>query len=85
MEREDVEQTVQVWEENLPIVDLFARLGTQWRTGFAGPTGLDYTAVLALMRAQRVGRDEFEDFFAGVQAMERAALDQMAANAKTTK
>lgn len=85
MTRDDVERTVEVWPDNWPIVQLFARLGTQWRIGFGGPTGLDYAAVLALMRAMRLKRDDFEDFFAGVQTMERAALDQMAADAKTQK
>lgn len=79
------DEAVEVWPDNWPIVQFFSRLGTQWRVGFGGPTGLDYTAVLALMRTLRLKRDDFEDFFAGVQTMERAALDQMAADAKTKK
>lgn len=68
-----------MWEENWPSVIFFSRLGTQWRTsGMGSPTGLDYTAVLALLRTLRLPRDEHDALFDDVQTLERAALQEMA-------
>ena len=75
--------TVEVWEENWPAVMFFSRLGTQWRhAGMGSPCGLDYTAVLALLRTLRLPRDEAEAMFDDVQTMERAALQEMSEQAK---
>lgn len=65
---------IEVWPENHQSVQFFARLGTQWRTGMSGPTGLDYAAVLALLRAQRLQREVADRIFDDVQVMEAAAL-----------
>lgn len=74
-EPEDYEhEVVEVWEENWPAVRFFSRLSTQWRHGMGGPTGLDYAAVLALVRAQRLPRAQADDLFECVQVMEAAAL-----------
>lgn len=73
---------MEVWEENWPAVMFFSRLGTQWRTGMGGPSGLDYTAVLALLRTLRLPRAEADALFDDVQTMERAALQEMAEQAK---
>lgn len=58
----------------------FARLSTQWRHGMAGPTGLDYASVLALLRAARLPRDRREAIFDDIQIMERAALAEIHRN-----
>lgn len=47
---------------------------TQWRHGFAGPTGLDYGAVLALMEIRQVPHDQRARLMADLQVMELAAL-----------
>ena len=52
---------------------------TQWRVGMNGPTGLDYTAVLACLRNLRLGRQRSDEIFDDVRAMESAALQAMAA------
>ena len=68
----------EVWEENWPAVIFFSRLSTQWRYGGMGScTGLDYTAVLALLRTLRLPRAEADALFEDVQTMERAALAEM--------
>lgn len=73
---EDVEPPAfEVWEENWPIVQFFASLSTQWRHGMAGPTGLDYASVLAMLRFRRLARAEQVEWMDAVQAMERAALE----------
>ena len=75
---EDFEvDVVEVWPEHWDAVRFFLRLPTQWRYGMNGRTGLDYTAVLAMLREMRLPRDKREEIFAGVQVMEIAALEEM--------
>ena len=66
--------TFEVWEENWCSVQAFARLGTQWRHGMAGPTGLDYAAVLASLRVMQIPEDDVRQVFEDIQVMESAAL-----------
>lgn len=68
---------IEVWPEHWDAVHFFLRLPTQWRYGMNGRTGLDYTAVLAMLREMRLPRDKREEIFAGVQVMEIAALEEM--------
>lgn len=53
----------EVWACHWKTVRLFVALGTQWRTGMAGPTGLDYAALPVVAQAQgvRLSRQRFED------------------------
>ncbi|WP_297111568.1 DUF1799 domain-containing protein [Tessaracoccus sp.] len=67
----------EVWPENWPSFQLFAELRTQWRHGLNGPTGLDYTAVLAVLRAKRLPRERADEMFADIRVMERAALNEI--------
>jgi len=79
--REDEKESdaCEVWPENLPALELFLGLATQWRAvaGMRGLIylGLDYAATEALMRARRL-RDR-ERLFDDLRAMERAALPGM--------
>lgn len=66
---------VEVWPENWQSFDLFVSVGTQWRIGMAGPTGLDYSALYPLL--DRLPADEWQSTFDDVRIMERAALDAM--------
>lgn len=77
------DEVVSVWVENWPSVQFFARLSTQWRHGMNGPTGLDYTAVLSMLRTLRLPRQQADDIFADVQVLERAALMQMRKDAES--
>ena len=47
------------WEA--PAWQLYTRLQTQWRIGFGGPTGLDYSPAIALIQSMgwplRLGLD----------------------------
>jgi hypothetical protein len=65
---------VEVWPENVPVFELFQGVMTQWRHGFAGPTGLDYGAVLALMEIRQVPHDQRARLMTDLQVMELAAL-----------
>lgn len=69
---------IEVWDENAESFNLFTQLMTQWRTGFNGPTGLDYTAVLTVINMEQ--RSNVDELFTDIRAMEHAALEQMAEN-----
>ncbi len=75
---EDLDDTaVLVWPENLPAVNTFIAMSTQWRTGAMGATGLDYNALPAVMRLSGLPRCEWPDAFDGVRIMEAEALKIM--------
>jgi len=67
----------EVWPENWPAFKLFCKLGTQWRVGPAGASGLDYTALLAIMARMALTDDEHDNLFDDIQVLERAALEAM--------
>lgn len=71
------DDTVFVWAENWPAVDLFIALGTQWRSGASGATGIDYTSVPVVLRMRGTPRRDWPELFESLQVMERAALDEM--------
>jgi hypothetical protein len=62
----------EVWEENWPVVEMFLRAQTQWRTTMSGVLGLDYGAVawLFMMYEVKDQRALLED----LQVMEGAAM-----------
>jgi hypothetical protein len=64
-----------LWPEHVEPYMLFASLRTQWRHGFAGPTGLDYGAVLAHMAAARLPEQKFDWLYECVRIMEQGALE----------
>lgn len=67
----------EVWPSNWKTVQIMLALGTQWRIGMGGATGLDY-AVLPLV-AKKLGIRLTPARFAGVQIMEGEALRVMSA------
>jgi hypothetical protein len=67
-----------LWPENVEAYVLFASLRTQWRHGLGGPTGLDYSAVLAHMGAVRVSRSKFAALYEAVRIMEQGAIEGFA-------
>jgi len=73
-ELEDVTGDVDVWPDNEETVKVFTRIGTQWRHGMAGVTGLVYEAVWPVMRVLRIPRANWLDVFEGVRVMEGAVL-----------
>lgn len=71
------EDVFHVFDDNWEVVLLFCRMATQWRivVGMAGAIyqGIDYTALEAVMRMNRV-KDRGR-MWGGIQIMERAALE----------
>jgi hypothetical protein len=64
-----------LWRENWRVWCLWRELETQWHAGVAGPTGLDYAAVLPLIERRFRRARQRRDVFFLVQAMEEATLD----------
>lgn len=68
---------VDVWPECWPAVHLFIRLGTQWRVGMSGPTGLDYSVMFRMLDRLGLSADEYDDWESDLRLMEAEALDTM--------
>ena len=52
-------------------------MGTQWRMGVAGATGLDYVSLQSVMRLLAIPRKSWPEVFADIRDMESAALREM--------
>lgn len=71
------EQTVELWPETLPAINLFTRSITQWRAGPSGLIGLDYLAVNLLMDLDDVRMSERSGLLSDVSYIERGYLQAM--------
>ena len=69
---EQPSKNFEVWEENWPVVEMFMRVQTQWRTTMNGVLGLDYGALawMFMMYEVQDQRALLED----LQIMEAAAM-----------
>lgn len=68
-------QTLYLWPCNVPAWNAWNAVQTQWRTGMAGATGLDYAGVRAWLElAGPENPDERRDVFNGIRACESATL-----------
>jgi hypothetical protein len=72
----DVEE-VMVWPDNWQALTVFNALGTQWRVGMAGPTGLDYGVLPDVFRFHAIPEADWPDLFQSIRAMEGEALAVM--------
>ncbi|MGX5220228.1 DUF1799 domain-containing protein [Pseudomonas sp. S9] len=63
-----------VWPENWQAFGVFMTLGTQWRIGMSGPTGIDYAVLNDVFRLNQIPKAERPDTFAAIRVMEDAAL-----------
>ncbi|HDS1711354.1 DUF1799 domain-containing protein [Pseudomonas sp. SbB1] len=78
METEEVE----VWPDAWPAFCLFEALGTQWRLGPGGPSGLDYAAIPGTAKILGLKRRELPRVFHDLRIMEGEALAAMAETAE---
>ena len=63
-----------IWPEHVQAFELFNFMGTQWRTGMSGPTGLDYSVMYQKMGRMNLSAEEYDQLEADVMVMERTAL-----------
>ena len=64
-----------MWPCNLHAWGLWQELQTQWRVGMAGATGLDYTAVIAHLRASGLRGEPLREAYAAIREAESATLE----------
>ncbi|WLG49107.1 DUF1799 domain-containing protein [Pseudomonas sp. FP1742] len=69
---------VEIWPDNWPVFRLFNALGTQWRTGAGGATGLDYSVVREVAVLIGIKKRQIPEIFPDLQIMEAEALAVMA-------
>lgn len=68
---------VEVWPDNMDAVKVFSAMGTQWRTGMSGVTGLDYAVLPSVLRLTAVPRADWPAVFDDLRVMEGAALTHL--------
>ncbi len=71
-------EAVEVWPDAWPAFCLFEALGTQWRLGPGGPSGLDYAAIPGTAKMIGLKSRELSETFDDVRVMENEALTVMA-------
>lgn len=67
----------EIWPDMLASVNVFIAMGTQWRVGMAGATGLDYGVLPAVMDVVGVAEEDRKQVFNDLRAMEDEALKVM--------
>jgi hypothetical protein len=70
----DLDDTVEVYPDVWPAFMLLDAMGTQWRTGMGGPTGLDYSALPHVMRLLEIPKNLRNSLFQDLRVMEAEAL-----------
>lgn len=68
---------VEIWPDNLAAVNLFISMGTQWRVGAAGATGLDYNVMYRKMDRMDLTPEQYDDLEQDIGLMEDEALTKM--------
>ncbi|MEW5666192.1 DUF1799 domain-containing protein [Pseudomonas putida] len=71
-------EAVEVWPDAWPAFCLFEALGTQWRLGPGGPSGLDYAAIPGTAKMIGLKSRELSETFDDLRVMENEALTVMA-------
>ena len=66
-----------MWPDNLPALNLFQFMRTQWRVGMNGPSGLDYNVLHNKMGRMGLSPEEYDQLESDIQVMEVAALNCM--------
>lgn len=78
MTPEDLEQEADLWLVNLPAVQVLQAMGTQWRHGMGGPTGLDYSVLPSVMALLEIDPAQQREVFRDLRILENEALATMA-------
>lgn len=75
---EDYDETVEVWPDNWPSFLVMDSMGTQWRTGAGGATGLDYGVLPNVMKLVGIPAKDCPGVFQDIRVMESEAIAVMA-------
>jgi presenilin-like A22 family membrane protease len=71
---EDYDEIVEVWPDNWLSFLVMDSMGTQWRTGACGVTGLDYGVLPSVMRLVGVSIKDRSRVFQDIRLMELEVL-----------
>ena len=74
-----------LYADNVPAINLFTSLITQWRVGMGGAYGLDYNVLYHKMDRMGLTPDQYLELEAHVRVCEEGALQQMAQNSEETQ
>ena len=69
-------QVFEVWPENMPAINLYSSLSTQWIIGPGGPTGLNYIPLFNRLDRLKLSDQDYEWMFSDIQAIESEVLAQ---------
>jgi len=78
MTLDDMQEEVELWAINQESFAVFEAMGTQWRMGMGGATGLDYGVLPVVLDMVDVAEGRRREVFRDVRLMEREALQTMA-------
>ena len=70
------EEPYEIWPENMPALNLFNTLSTQWIVGPGGPTGLNYIPLFNRLDRLKLSDQDYEWMFSDIQAIESEVLAQ---------
>ena len=66
---------MEVWPENMPAINLFTSISTQWRYGgMGGATGLDYNVLFKRLDRMNLSEQDYEWMFDDIRTIEAEAL-----------
>ncbi|KQZ34300.1 DUF1799 domain-containing protein [Massilia sp. Root1485] len=77
-EEVELEEDCYIWPENVMAFNLWLSVQTQWLTDTGVRIGLNYPGVETCLRHMPIPKNERTWYFAAVQTMERAALEEWA-------
>ena len=67
-------EPIDIWPEHVTAFELFNFMGTQWRIGMCGPSGLDCGVMYQKMARMNLSEEAYDQLEADVMVMERTAL-----------
>lgn len=70
----DVNDAFEVWPDNWQAFLVMDSMGTQWRTGACGATGLDYGVLPKVMKLVGVPAKDRPGVFQDIRVMESEAI-----------
>lgn len=75
---EDFEPEItEIWPDNMLALDLWDRIGDQWRIGFNGPVAIDLIPVFHELDRMGLEREDYDSLLADIKVMAGAAMEEM--------
>lgn len=78
-------EDVEVFSDNWDCFRVFDSMGTQWRVGMSGPTGLDYNVLPICLKSLGIKKKQLKNILPELRVMESEALKVMAEDRKRSQ